>query len=275
MTSTDQIHTGIWREIPEKDNPYAAASCFCYGYDVYGDILGKASWSEYILLLFTGSKPSLSQAKLIEQLAIAIANPGPRDHSVRAAMNGGVGGSTNAACLFAALAVGAGQLGGAHEVILCMNLLKSASHDLPNLQQILKSINKQKGVDIWPELDHVPGFDPYAPNCSTPVLQTLDCLLQHSPAGMLQWLADNRTHIECVITCPLAMTGVIAAAFLDLGLSKQQAELLYLILRLPGAAVHALEQSRLGWKRYPFFKDGLVLQNDPGPNQRHVQQESA
>ena len=41
--------------------------------------------------------------------------------------------------------------------------------------------------------------------------------------------------------------------------------MLYLMLRLPGAAVHALEQEKLGWRRYPFFNDGLKLTNDPGP----------
>ena len=37
-----------------------------------------------------------------------------------------------------------------------------------------------------------------------------------------------------------------------------------LLLRLPGAAVHGLEQY-MQWKKYPFFKKGLVLTNDPGP----------
>ena len=41
--------------------------------------------------------------------------------------------------------------------------------------------------------------------------------------------------------------------------------MLFLLLRLPGAAVHALEQKKLGWRKYPFFGDGLTLTNDPGP----------
>ena len=50
-------------------------------------------------------------------LALALANPGPRDPMVHAAMCGGVGGSHAAASLIAALAVGAGQSGGAREVL--------------------------------------------------------------------------------------------------------------------------------------------------------------
>ncbi|HAD10158.1 MAG TPA: citryl-CoA lyase, partial [Porticoccaceae bacterium] len=33
----------------------------------------------------------------------------------------------------------------------------------------------------------------------------------------------------------------------------------------PGAAAHALEQEKLGFRRYPFFANGLTLTNDPGP----------
>jgi citrate synthase len=65
--------------------------------------------------------------------------------------------------------------------------------------------------------------------------------------------------------CPLAMTGVAAAALIDLAFSPEQGEMLYLLSRLPGAAVHALEQQEYGWRRFPFFANGLKLENDPGP----------
>src|SRR5699024_1033096 len=93
------IHSQIWEEIPERDNPFTAAVCYCSGYDVYGDLLDKASWIEYLYLLFKQERPTSAQAKLLEGLAIAVANLGPRDHSIRAAMCAGVGGSTDASCL--------------------------------------------------------------------------------------------------------------------------------------------------------------------------------
>src|SRR5690606_40818314 len=52
------------------------------------------------------------------------------DLSVRAAMNAGVGGSTRASALMAALAVGAGNLGGGREVYLCVALWQSLGSDL-------------------------------------------------------------------------------------------------------------------------------------------------
>src|SRR6185369_13567014 len=105
----EQIRTRIWLEEPEPDNPFATKAAYCHGYDVYGGMLGKARWVEMLFLLFRGEAPTSTQSELLETLAVALANPGPRDSSVHAAMCGGVGGSTAASCLIAALAVGAGQ----------------------------------------------------------------------------------------------------------------------------------------------------------------------
>ena len=71
------IHTQIWDETPEPDNPFTASACYCRGYDVYGDLLGKASFIEYLYLLFVGDRPTPDQAKLLEHLALVLANPGP------------------------------------------------------------------------------------------------------------------------------------------------------------------------------------------------------
>ena len=137
--SEEVIHSRIWEEVPEPDNPFAAARCNVSGYDVYGDLLGKASWIEYLYLLFKLEKPAPEQAHLLETLAVAIANQGPRDHSIRAANCAGVGGSTSASCLMAALAVGAGQLGGAREVLLAMEYWQYCGQDLELWQQQIKN----------------------------------------------------------------------------------------------------------------------------------------
>lgn len=260
----DVIHTQLWEEVPEPDNPFAAAACYCAGYNVYGDLLGKASWIEYLYLLFRQERPTLQQARLLEGLAVAIANPGPRDHSVRAAMNGGVGGSTYAASLMAALAVGAGNLGGAHEIGITMSYWQACGRDLAAWRERLLQLPEEERADIWLPMEHPPGFDPHGASCATPVRQTLAYLAQHSPGTALSWLVDHRTELEKAAGCPLAMTGVAAAVMIDLNFDIQQGEMLYLLLRLPGAAVHALEQQKHGWRRYPFFTNGLILEDDPG-----------
>jgi citrate synthase len=172
----DVIHTRIWEEIPEADNPFAAAACFCSGYDVFGDLLGKATWAEYLYLLFRRERPTGQQAKLLEGLAVALANPGPRDHSVRAAMSAGVGGSTAGSCLMAALAVGAGQLGGAREVCIAMEYWQSCGKDLSRWHSHLKEPPKEERADVWPPIEHAPGFDPNGASCPAPIRQTLEFL---------------------------------------------------------------------------------------------------
>jgi citrate synthase len=259
------IHTKIWREEPEPDNPFAAQKCFCAGYDVYGDLLGKASWVEYLYLLFKLEKPTKEQAKLLETIAVAIANPGIRDHSVRAAMNAGVGGSTAASALMAALAVGAGQYGGAREVFLVIQLWEKCGQDIYKWKEVILNTPKEEREDIWTQIEHPPGFDPNGTGYSIPVRQTLSYLSElSSPKSNLIWLNVNQHLLEQYSTSPLTFTGVIATAFFDLGFSPEQSEMLYLLLRLPGAAVHSLEQRVQGWRNYPFFINGLKLIDDTG-----------
>ncbi len=259
------IHSRIWNEEPEPDNPFAAARCYCSGYDVYGDLLGKASWFEYLYLLFKLERPVPELTRLLEGLAMVLANPGPRDHSVQAASCAGVGGSTAASCLMAALAVGAGQLGGAREVYTAMRYWEACGGDLDLWRQRLKSQTLEERTDVWLPLEHPPGFDPHGARCPTPVRQSLAFLARLSSGTALNWLEQNRTMLETAAQCPLAISGVAAAAMIDLDFDPEQGEMLYLLFRLPGATAHALEQREYGWRAYPFFKDGLVLENDPAP----------
>ncbi len=257
------IHTRIWEEEPETDNPFAATACYCRGYDVYGELLGKVGWIEYLYLLFRGERPNEAQARLLEGLAVVLANPGPRDHGVRAAMNGGAGGSTHAACLMAALAVGAGQLGGGREVVLAMAYWDECKQDLAAWRSHLGKSPQDKREDIWQSMEHPAGFDPNGTSCAKPIRQSLDYLAECSAGPALPWLEAHRLDLESAAKQPLAMSGVAAAVFVDLELDAAVAEMLYLLLRLPGAAVHALEQEQYGWRKYPFFGDALELIEDP------------
>lgn len=260
------IHTKIWREEPEPDNPFAAKKCFCAGFNVYEDLLGNASWAEYLYLLFKLEKPTKEQAELLETIAVAIANPGIRDHSVRAAMNAGVGGSSSASALMAALAVGAGQYGGAREVYLVIELWQKTGCDIQSWGKELTNPESNDRADVWLPMEHPPGFDPNGSNCPTTTLQLLDKLTAVARNDSnLHWLNQNRIELEKITQLPLSLTFVIATALVDLTFSAEQGEMIFLLLRLPGAATHALEQRKLGWKKYPFFINGLSLLNDPGP----------
>lgn len=245
------IRSRIWREDAEQDNPFATRAAYCRGYDVYGEMLGQARWVEMLYLLFHDEAPSAAQADLLEALAVALANPGPRDASVHAAMCGGVCGSTAASSLMAALAVGAGQLAGGHEIFLAMELWSECGTDLEAWRKRLGKLEAIPG-SIWPAPEHAPGFDPHGVSTTTPVKQTLACLAGYGAGPYLQWLQQNLPELEAGAGCPLALSGVAAAAFADLGFAPEQGEMLHLLLRLPGAAAHALEQRPLGYKKFPF-----------------------
>ncbi|MES2048698.1 MAG: citryl-CoA lyase [Pseudomonadota bacterium] len=259
------IHSHIWQEEPEPDNPFAAARCVCRGYDVYGDLLGKASYIEYLHLLIKGERPSEQTAAALEVLAIALANPGPRDPSVHAAMASGVTGNPASSSLMAALAAGAGSYGGARETLLAMQIWHDCGMDLEAWKTRLATPETPLAPTrplFWPQVEHAPGFDPHGVRCATPVLQLLDELCSILPAGQLTWLSEHRTKLEAITGIPLAQSGVVAAAFINLDFSPAEGEMLTLLWRLPGAAAHALEQAKRGFRQFPFFE--LELENDPG-----------
>jgi citrate synthase len=255
MSTTDiaanMIHTRIWQEEAEPDNAFATRRAHCHGYDVYGEMLGKARWVEMLYLLVRGEAPDARAAALLETLAVALANPGPRDPSVHAAMCGGVAGSTAAASLVAALSVGAGGYTGAREVLLAMQGWVACGTSLDQWQRQIAAA-PDGAVSIWPAQEHPPGFDPHGRSAASIVLQTLDCLCAIGGAH-LTWLKAQRLALEAAAGCPLAMAGVAAAALHELGFTPEQGEMLFLLLRLPGAAAHALEQTDMGFRKFPFF----------------------
>jgi citrate synthase len=256
---TAYLQSRIWLEEPEPDNPFAARAAYCHGYDVYGEMLGNSGWADMTFLLFRGEAPSRSQSAMLEILAVALANPGPRDASVHAAMCGGVGGSLSAASLVAALAVGAGTSGGAREVLLAMEAWRSCGKN-PDAWSALWAAGPRPQSDHKPECQHPAGFDPHGVSAATPVMQTLSRLAAFDSASLTAWLRDNLGTLEKSAGHPLAMTGVAAAALADLGFDPEQGEMLFLLLRLPGAAAHALEQRESGHKKFPFYKIELASQ---------------
>lgn len=256
----DVIHTRIWNEEPEADNPFSARSAHCYGYDVFGEMLGNARWADMLFLLFRGEAPSSEQANLLEALAVALANPGPRDPSVHAAMCAGVCGSTAASSLIAALAAGAGGISGGREVQLMLREWRELGMDLPSWERRLAS-RSAGSLDIWPDLDHPPGFEPHGVSRSTIVRQALACFERLGTGTHLKWLSVNVDALERAAGRPLSLSGVASAAYHDLGFSPDEGEMLHLMLRLPGAAAHALEQKGYGFRKFPFFS--IEVENDP------------
>ncbi len=264
--STETIHTRIWHEEPEPDNPFATRTAYCRGYDVFGQMVGKTRWIEMLVLLFRDELPDTAALDMLEALAVALANPGPRDPSIHAAMCGGVGGSSAAAVLIAALSVGAGRNRGAREVFDAMTDWKRLGTHIESWHTCSQPESKDHAVDIWPDREHPPGFDPYGVTTATSVRQLLETLANIGSTPFINWLQLRYKELENIVGLPLDICGVAAATFLDLGFSPEEGEMLFLLLRLPGAAAHALEQQRNGYKQFPFYP--VELQDDPAAREQ-------
>lgn len=244
----DVIHTRIWDEDAMPDNPFVARAARCRGYDVFGALVGNARWIEMLALQFRDELPTPTQLQALEALAVALANPGPRDPSVHAAMCGAVGGSAAAASLIAALSVGAGRVGGAREVFDAMEMWQQYGR---SPAAWLAWPQEYEPVGPWPAREHVPGCDPHGVSTPLPINQLLAAV---SDAGeTTRWLRDHTEEVLAIVGRPVALTAVAAAVFLDLGYTASEGEMLFLLLRLPGAAAHALEQTG-NLKGFPFYR---------------------
>ncbi|PCI47081.1 MAG: citryl-CoA lyase [Moraxellaceae bacterium] len=256
------IYSTFWQENAQQGNPFSAEECICYGYNVYDDILENGGCREFVLLLFKkGKRPAQWEIELFDKLALFLANPGPRDPSVHAAMCSAVSQTTAAAVLTSALVVGGGLLGGGHEVPFVMEqFVLWREQGIPSTIDI----PEQDCIDAWLPFEHVPGFDPNEDSLSRPIKQGLNVLAGLSNVGTLGWLKNNQPELQEKIGYPLAKSGLAAAAFLDLGIEPYIAEQCYMMLRLPGVIAHAHDQHQQGYRKFPFFQDSLQLQDDPG-----------
>lgn len=255
------IRTRIWDEQPEPADRFATRAARCRGYDVYNGLLGNARWVDMLWLLFREDAPTPQQSALLDTLAVALANAGPRDAAVHAAMCAGLGGSPAAAALMAALAVGAGRHGGAQEVAAAMGCWDRVETLAVDAWAAAWRSAAAPSSAIWPQADHAPGFEPNGVVTAGIVCDALARLAALGGTPRLGWLAAHRAAVEAALGLPLAMSGVAAAALADLGFNPEQGEMLHLLLRLPGAAAHALEQRAASYRDFPFF--ALELQDDP------------
>jgi len=241
---SDTIKTRLWDEDPDLRSPFLGRTVRLAGFDYFGDLLGRAGWAQTVWLLFAGEPPTPFQHTLFEDLAVALANSGPRDPAVHAAMSAGIGGSHPAAALMAALAVGAGDHGGTAELGRAMRAWQRATDT--SLSEAFSAQADPNGT--WP------GFSPMADVTAPTVLQCLERLSTRSrQAGHLAQLSDAAAGLSAHCGGGLTLTGVAAAAFMDLERPVAQAEALHLLLRLPGALAHALEQSETSYRDFPFF----------------------
>ncbi|MBA3582034.1 MAG: citryl-CoA lyase [Gammaproteobacteria bacterium] len=249
----DMISTKIWQEETTAESPFVAQRSLCAGYDVYNQVLGNASWAEFLYLLFKQARPTAKQATMLNDLAVGLANAGPRDFAVRSAINASIAGGTAASALMAALATGAGSLNGGHAVVLMSQLIKQCGSDLAAWQLAFSTAQFYQNKD-WPAAPQPPGFDAMSTSTSEPVLKMLTHFSALDETAYCAWWRENIATLESYAGWPLGMHGVAAIVLSALDFTARQAEYLWLLMRLPGAAAHAEEQY-MQWGQTQVFTD--------------------
>jgi len=271
----ESIRTAICHEQPSDSNPFVAQKTLWHGYDA-AKLAERHGWTEILFLLARGELPSPAQDRLLNRLMAALANPGPRDAAVRAAMNCGVGKTSLPTILSTGLTVRGGMAEGAMHIEAAMWFLAGQlpadpernveAHDHP--KQLVDDYRRfwqehhDDEVVALPEIP--PGFGLHYGDRDPRALELLRLVGDDRGAGVRLALA-----IEGVLAAeetPLFLTlpGVAAAVLRDLGFSPEHGAGIFLIAGSAGILTHGVEQLPRNWNEYPFWNDKAYY-NYEGP----------
>ena len=248
----ERTATKIWQEIESQNNPYLADACLCHGYDLL-ELTQKRSFVEVLYLLFRGELPNTDESRLLEQLMIALINPGPRHPATRAAMTAGVGSTDREHILPIALSIYGGSHLGAGEVQPAMDFLrKQRKNDPLKLAQELIANGTPPQEGDW---HLVPGFGSRYGGVDPMAARIADHLARlPGEHETLLWGCAFASALN-VHSLGWLSTAVAAAVFADLGFSPRAGAGLFQLLGAPGLLAHGVELSGKPVTAMPFVKD--------------------
>lgn len=244
--------TKIWQEQPSAENPYIAENCYCHGYEQI-ELMAKANYCEMFFLLFCGELPTRDQHQLLEQLMIALINPGPRHPATRAAMTTSVSKARLAHVLPVSLSVLGGEHLGATEVEYSLGFISEHCNKDP--QHVAQQRIDEQTSDTS-NLEHIaPGFGSRFGGIDIMPHKIVSQLLTLPAAGKnLNW-GDQFAKALHPQQQGWLMTGVAAAALGDLGFHPRAVVGLYQLLSAPGLLAHSLELDKKPFSAMPFPAD--------------------
>lgn len=247
----ERASTAICEEIPQPENPFVAARVLWQGYDSL-ELMRHRSLVDVVFLLLKGELPTDGQRKLLEKILIILANPGPRHPSVRGVMNASVSKTKLPHLLPIGLVLAGGEQQGSTEVLHAMRFLRENMH--ADAADAANRVRHQMRVDSdsrWTAAGFGSRFsaiDSYAEG----VVKTLS---ESNPKlDTFSW-GSEFCHNFPDIPVGWLMTGVAAAAFVELDFSAELGSGLYQMAVCPGLLAHGLEQARKPVTDMPFVSD--------------------
>ncbi len=235
-----RISTKISQDCPSESNPFLTEQRLLAGYDQL-DLAQHSSFVSALFLLFKGELPSKNDEKLLETLFIGLINLGARHSAVRAAMVAGIS-KTNAEHILpiGLLALG-GEKGGANEVALAYNFIKSSYLNKP--KDVISSDITVAGFGRLYD-----GVDPFSNK-----LACLICKLRpESP--VFAWCTEFNSILSERGNGWL-LSGISAAVFIELGIGKREAIGLFQLACSPGVFAHGVEQTHKPITDMPMLED--------------------
>lgn len=254
-----KAQTKITLEIPDDDNPYISQASYLHGYNLT-ELIDKKSFTDTLLLLFTGELPQAYQTDLLNRLMVALINLGPRHQSVKAAMVAGVSKTNTEHLLPIGLSVLGGHSNGANEVANCVTFLINNIKNPP--ETVAKSfIAEIKNEELIKGEFHLcPGFGNQYGSIDT----LANSLMEHVftplvnnnsfPSDYLSWVISFNQFLK-PHNFGLLKTGLAATVFCELGIPARESIGLFQLLCAPGIFAHGVEQTHKPITAMPMLSD--------------------
>lgn len=248
----EKMQTRLCLELPAPGNPFVASRKLWYGYDTL-DLARQRSLVDVIYLMFKGELPEAGQARLLEQLMLILAHPGPRHGATRAVANASVSRAAEQHWLPLGMTMLGGEQGGAMEVAASMRFI--CKHMGSDPQPLVAELARKLAPEQEGDISLAPGFGTTFGALDSYARSVADFLLgEHPEAKALAWTRAFATS-AAEVPAGYLMTGVAAAAMVDIGIPPKAGTCLYQMSGAPGLAAQGLELSGKPITAMPFVDD--------------------
>ena len=246
----DKMATRICEEIPSDHNPYITKEMRLHGYDLL-ELMDKKSFIDVLLLLFKTELPAEKDRKLLEQLMIALINPGPRHPATRASIMAAIGKTDPIHLLPIGFSVLTGSHLGAGEIDEAMAFIRTNYKKDPQavLNDLLEHQPTEEGD--W----HIAaGFGCRFGGIDELTNHIAQQLFKQTNSPIINWCHDFVALLK-PHDMGWLITGVAAAVFTEVGLRPAAAVGLFQLFCAPGLLAHGLEVSSKPITAVPAISD--------------------